>query len=337
MNEQEREHVDSLIHGFLDGQLNERQQTELKRLAQHNPFIRKDLHALFRQKELLGFLPIEKAPNGLKEEVLARLERRLILSMESPRPSVRTGRFVLLVRWVSAAAAMVMLPLAILGLLVLQIVKPPEPKTVPVALTAPGQTAEPLQAGEGTASGEGPVLVLGTLTFLTEHPIPLNESIKKAVVAHKLLSSASSERFEDRAVYRIQCSQRQMLSLIQMLRPVWELSSKPQFVLAGGESPARTVVVEGIRPEQMEKLIRQSSPSRLQMTASHLERLNRRGLSDVAIRVPAEETGEGERILLPAEPRLAWEKEPTELPGGMTADGPAVVLVIEVRSPSEKK
>jgi hypothetical protein len=87
----------------------------------------------------------------------------------------------------------------------------------------------------------------------------------------------------------------------------------------------------------MEELIRQTSPSRLQMAASHLERLNQRGLSDVAIRVPEEKTGAGQTILLPAEPRLAWEKEELNEEASSPAQGPIVVLVIEVRNQTEKR
>ncbi len=326
MNEQDREQVDSLIHGFLDGQLNERQQTELKRLAQHNPLIRKDLHALYRQKELLGALPVEKAPEGLKEEVLARLERRLILSSEPVVPASPIGRLHLVFRWAAAAAAMVMLPLAILGLLVLQIVKPPEPTSVPIAASGEGGTAEPMKARAPAVLGEETVLAAGSLSLLTDQPIAVNDSIKKAVVSHQLLSSASSERFEDHAVYRIQCRQEKMLSFLRSLEPVWNLCSKGRYVLSGDETTAsKDIVVEGIRPEQMLDLLR------------HLERLNRRGLSDVALRVPSEEPGAEERTVLPAQPRLAWEKEQPGESAAAAEEGPIVVLVIEVRNLTEKK
>lgn len=337
MNEREREQVDCLIHGFLDGELNDRQRTELKRLAQHNPVIRKELHALFRQKELLGSLPIEKAPDGLKDEVLARLERRLILSSETAVPTGRIRRLHLVLRWAAAAAAMVLLPLAILGLLVLQIVQPPE-ATIGPAVSVRGQAAESLPEKAVSDSKEETVLVLGNLKLLTDQPIAVNDSIKRAVVSHKLLSSASSERFEDHAVYRIQCPRGQMLSFMKTLESVWGLCSNHQFVLAGGESSvSRSIVVEEIRPDQMEELIRQTSPSRLLTAASHLERLNKRGLSDAAIRVPAEETGAGEKTLLPVEPRLAWEKEQTAEESSVSSGGPVVVLVIEVRNLTEKK
>lgn len=338
MNEQEREKIDGLIQGFLDGELNERQQTELKRLAQHNPNLRKDLHALYRQKELLGALPIEKAPDGLKEEVLARLERRLILSSEPTLPAGPIGRFHLVFRWAAAAAAMVLLPLAILGLLVLQIVKPPKPSVVPPVASREGGMVEPVELKGSDGSADESVLMLGNLRFLTDRPIAVNDSIKKAVVSHKLLSAASSERFEDHSVYRIQCSQSQMAAFLKTLEPIWQLCSKGQFVVSGADSTvSEDIVVEGIRPDQLEGLVRQPSAARLQMAASHLARLNQRGLSDVAVRVPAEGPGTDEQVLLPAEPRLAWEKGPPAEESAARKDGPLVVLVIEVRNLTEKK
>jgi len=336
MKEQEREQIDSLIHGLLDGQLNERQQTELKRLAQHNPSLRKELHALYRQKELLGALPIEKAPEGLKNEILLRLERRMILNSEPAVPSHPIGRLRLLFRWTAAAAAMILLPLAILALLVLQIVRPPEQTVGPLVASEKGVSEEP--AKETTAASEQEtVLVLGSLTLLTDQPIAVNEFIKKSVIAQKLLLSVSSERFEDRAVYYVQCSQARMASLLKELEPVWTMCSRQQFVLAPSDtSLPKAIVVESVRPDQMKELIRQTDPSRLQMVASHMERLNQRGLSDVSLKVPAETADSGGQTIPPAKPKLAWEEE---RPAGeaVAAQGPDVRLVIVVKNQAEEK
>lgn len=336
MKEQEREQIDSLIHGLLDGQLNERQQTELKRLAQHNPSLRKELHALYRQKELLGALPIEKAPEGLKNEILLRLERRMILNSEPAVPLHLIGRLRLLFRWTAAAAAMILLPLAILALVVLQIVKPPEQTVGPFVVSEKGSSEDPAKE-MAAAPEQGTVLVLGSLTLLTDQPIAVNEFIKKSVIAQKLLLSVSSERFEDHAMYYIQCSQAQMASLLKELEPVWTMCSRQQFVLAPSDSSIpKAIVVESVRPDQMKELIRQTNPSRLQIVASHMERLNQRGLSDVSLKVPAETADSAGQTISPAEPKLAWEEErPPE--GDVAAQGPAVRLVIVVKNQPEEK
>lgn len=336
MNEQEREQIDFLIHGLLDSQLNERQRTELKRLAQHNPSLRKELHALYRQKELLGALPVEKAPDGLKDEILLRLERRMILNSEPAVPSHPMRRLHLLFRWTAAAAAMILLPLAILALLVFQIVKPPAQTVGPFVTSEKGVSEEPAKE-TAAASEQGAVLVLGSLTLVTDQPIAVNEFIKKSVIAKKLLSSVSSERFEDRAMYYIQCGQAQMTSLLKELEPVWTMCSRQQFVLAPSDSSIpKAIVVENVRPDQMKELIRQSNSSRLQMVASHMERLNQRGLSDVSLKVPAEAADSEGQTIPPTKPKLAWEEG---RPAGEAAagDGPDVRLVIEVKNQTKEK
>jgi hypothetical protein len=86
----------------------------------------------------------------------------------------------------------------------------------------------------------------------------------------------------------------------------------------------------------MKELIRQTNPSRLQMVASHMERLNQRGLSDVSLKVPAETADSGGQTIPPAKPKLAWEEE---RPAGeaVAAQGPDVRLVIVVKNQAEEK
>jgi len=334
MNEQEREQIEQLIHGFLDGELTQRQRTELKRLAQHNPSVKKQLHSLYRQKELFSALPVEKAPKDLAEEVRRKLERRMILDTE---PAVRIhplGRSYLLYRRIAAAAAMLFLPLGILAILVIQIIKPVD--EMPVG--SPSAVVESPDLSIRTASGpaaagseQTKVLSMGRLTLVTDQPIVVNELIKNGVLSNHLLSEASSQRTESSAVYRIQCRQRQMLSLLKSLEPAWQNSSKQRLaIISEDPASAEPIMIEGIRPEQLISLAEESNPARIQMIAAHMQRLNRINPEDYQIRVE-KEGGRGS-VLEPVKPRIAWTEENKERRTTEPNNEVQMVLVIEIRN-----
>lgn len=340
MNEQEREQIDFLIQGFLDGELTQRQRTELKRLAQHNPSIRKELHVLFRQKELFSSLPVEKAPKELAEEIRLKLERRMILDAE-PAAQVRPiSRAHLLLRRIAAVAAMLLLPLGILAILVIQIMKPADdllqgnPPAV-AELNPSDGAALPNPDASAAVPEKAAVISLGHLSLITDQPIAVNERIKNGIVSNNLLSGAASQRSETSAVYRIQCGQVQMLTLLGDLEPVWPNCSRQQLVLSPDDpAAAKAVVIEGIRPDQLKSLAGESNPVRLQMIAAHIERLNRVNPADymLAVQPESEET----TVLQPVKPRIAWAEENRDQKAGQQDEpdnGPQVLLVIEVKSP----
>lgn len=338
MNEQEREQIDFLIQGFLDGELTQRQRTELKRLAQHNPSIRKELHVLFRQKELFSSLPVEKAPKELAEEVRLKLERRMILDAE-PAGQVRPiSRAHLLLRRIAAVAAMLLLPLGILAILVIQIMKPADDLlqgNAPVAeLNPSGREVLPKPDASTAGVEKAAVISLGHLTLFTDQPISVNEQIKNGVVSNNLLAGAASQRSESSAVYRIQCSQVQMLALLGDLESVWPNCSRQQLVLSPDDpAAAKAVVIEGIRPDQLKSLAGESNPVRLQMIAAHIERLNRVDPADYLL--PVQPESEGTAVLQPVKPRIAWTEENRDQEAGQqdeTYSGLQVLLVIEVKS-----
>jgi hypothetical protein len=340
MNEQEREQIDILIRGFLDGELTQRQRTELKRLAQHNPSVKKELHALYRQKELYSALPVEKAPKDLAEEVRRKLERRMILDAE-PAAQVRPlGRAHLLFRRIAAAAAMLFLPLGILAILVVQIIKPVDEMPMGTSPTAGVEAPDQAIRSQANPVAAGPektmVLSLGCLTLVTDQPIAVNELIKNGIVSNALLSGASSQRSESSAIYRIQCRQGQMLSLLGSLEPVWRNCSKQQLVLTSDDpSAAKAVAIEGIRPDQLKSLAEESNPVRMQMIAAHIERLNRINPEDYRIQVEPEGQGGPGAVLEPVKPRIAWTEESRDQKAAgpvQTGEGPEVVLVIEVKN-----
>jgi len=58
MNEHPKTEIEELFSASLDGELTQRQETELKRLLQNDPQMVEQLAALRRQRELLCALPV---------------------------------------------------------------------------------------------------------------------------------------------------------------------------------------------------------------------------------------------------------------------------------------
>lgn len=343
MNEQEREKIEDLIRGFLDGELTQRQRTELKRMAQHDPALKKELHGLYRQKELLSALPVEKAPRGLAEEVRYRLERRMILDAE-PAAEIRPiGHAHLLLRRIAAVAAMLLIPLGILTIIVFQIMKPANEAPIAGSPFAEVDSTGALTGLERNIESGTPAtataFTLGRLILVTDQPIAVNDIIKKAVIDNQLLSGASSERTEAGAVYRIQCSQQQMLSFSDDLTGIWPKCSAQRLALSIEDpTTSKEVIVEGIRPDQMKTLIGENNPVRLQMIASYMERQNKIDAAEYLKSVRPNSGNSGEVVLQPVEPKIAWNPErpdriisAEEAGKDSSADDLQVALVIEVK------
>ena len=68
MNEHPKTEIEELFSASLDGELTQRQETELKRLLQNEPQMVEQLAALRRQRECCA-LPVETAPPSLAEDI----------------------------------------------------------------------------------------------------------------------------------------------------------------------------------------------------------------------------------------------------------------------------
>ena len=97
--------LDDLLNAYMDAQLDQRKQTEVKRLLQHDPQIAERLAELEKLRSLVAALPVAEAPDTIVENVKAKLERRTLLGSDSKDFDEHEGaKHLLLMRAVSAAA-----------------------------------------------------------------------------------------------------------------------------------------------------------------------------------------------------------------------------------------
>ena len=110
--------------------------------------------------QLLNALPVETAPDSLHEDIRSAIERKLILNgTAEPSPSlITTSHFF--IRRLTAAAAMILLPLGVLGVVVFQIMKPP----------SGGPVAGYPRPGRRTGRGAGQNVLLVEHPSRYDHP-----------------------------------------------------------------------------------------------------------------------------------------------------------------------
>ena len=76
MSHMNKSDMEDLISGYIDGELSQRQVTEVKRLIRHDEGFAEEYRRLERQKELLGALGVEHAPAEMLEEIKRHLAKR---------------------------------------------------------------------------------------------------------------------------------------------------------------------------------------------------------------------------------------------------------------------
>jgi len=117
--------IEELLNGYLDGELDERQQTEIKRLISNDPQIAERLRELESCKKLVNSLGNQSPPEEIIEDIKSALERKTLLQETPARSEPAKGRRELFMRKVVSYAAVILLG-AILGTVVYEIIGPTE-------------------------------------------------------------------------------------------------------------------------------------------------------------------------------------------------------------------
>jgi len=234
MSQREKPDIEELLNSFIDGELTERERTEVQRLITHDEQVAKRLRELQKTQMLVGSLPRAEAPAQIMNGIKASLEREKV--SDEPVWSVerfekRAGARHLLARKVLAAAAMIGL-VAIFGGVIYTIVAPDAD----------------YRAGMPT------VAFSGRVELKTNALMEVNAFINRAIEDNGLSDCVSLESRGNRRVYSITCSREDLNLLLADLANIWErFDSSTLFVEA--KSPGKQVVVNGVSAEQISKLI----------------------------------------------------------------------------------
>lgn len=235
--------IDELLNAFVDQELDIRQQTEVKRLVDHDPKIAVRLDHIKKCKKLLNSLPAKSAPEHMFEDIRAALERQTLLAEPTGHREHQKGAIQLMLRKAISAAAM----LALVGgltLVILNVVMPPrEPalveNNIPEVETFEPEIAAvlPVQNPRNEPKVETPVLVFnGTLEIKPEDFAVADEFVMKALADSGLAEDFQvSETIQNQKMYTVSCSHKQLNTLVKQLSRRWYQLDAARLSLAGAE------------------------------------------------------------------------------------------------------
>jgi hypothetical protein len=264
--------LDELLSSFMDGQLNPRQQTEVQRLAAHDPEVARRLRQLQNCRTLYSSLPAAKAPSDLLEQIKTSLERHTLLQ-EPPSVRGRTfGAVQLAFRRLVSAAAVIAL-VGVLGVVVYQIVAP-----IPQGGTGSRMANESPARIQPSSTTVTPLMVAddgftGRLELRTAKLAQVDTFLGRTIENNGLLSRVESTVLGNQRVYRIAGSRESVNRLVASLSGVWQNFEGATMQVDRPEN-AVPVLVEAITPEQTASIVAQNSTNASIQTAADYAIMN---------------------------------------------------------------
>ncbi len=202
MSQIENPNIEELLNSYIDGELTERENTEVQRLVSHDEQVAQRLRELQTCKILVSSLPRAEAPARILDEVKASLETEAVSDERdwNEEPSGgRVGVRHLMVRKLFAAAAMIGL-VAVLSTVIYTIVTPVTPPIPPLPAVA----------------------FDGRLELKTDALSTVNTFIERAIEEKGLSDSISVTNQNGKRVYSLTCSREDLNLLLAGLTDVWE-------------------------------------------------------------------------------------------------------------------
>jgi hypothetical protein len=322
--------IDELLNSFIDGELTDRQRTEVQRLMANDPEVAVRLRRLEKCKMLMGSLPCAEAPGWLLEDVKGSLERRTLLGEQPAVLEERKGSRHLFIRRLSAVAAMVAL-VGILGAVIYNIVAPENPEGARVVVE--GKTA-PDTPGEGRPA-EGALAAVAmrldcTLNLRTGSFMESDAFVNRAIEDNGLSDCTTIERRPGTSVYTLACGRDELNVLLGRLQYVWHRFGSRTFSVLT-EQFGEQVVVDDVGVGQISRIAAQNSHETCIAVAKDLAVLN-----TIAERLPGKEimtavdNAPPDVMPMIPKPRLTRYEGPAKRPAGRSEDRVKVNLVIVV-------
>lgn len=324
MTENPRHEIDELLSGYVDEMLTARQQTELKRLLLHQPQLAEQLASLRRLRQLLNALPAEPIPASVVNDVMSRLERNQILRRFDRSSGGLTAKLFLWQRRLAAVAALVFVPLALVGLVVWQIVEPTgKPAEKTVAVESARQSADSVATSLPSAMAG----LEGVLTLICDRPLLIAQTIEKELFLAGVDYQAIPERTADKMTFQLRCPVPLAQSFFEQLKPLWGQLTEARFAFKMDGVSDGDVVVEHIVPQQIQMLLRQPTSWAFLSLAKHYAATNTPLVPENQQAVNPPSAPSVEQLPV-AQPFLAWPEQPA-VPDGLTGQ-PVLRLTITV-------
>jgi len=323
MSHMSKSDMEYLISGYIDGELSQRQLTEVKRLIRHDEAFTEEYRRLERQKELLGALGVEHAPAEMLEEIKHHLAKKHSASHYGAIADESAGARHLLFRRTLTAAAMLLL-IGILAVVIFNIIFPvsvsEESSSVAgKTLQGPGQirletrSSETVEAAAALARRSLPIDA--ALEIKTSDSIGVNTFIEKAIYNTGLLDQTIPRRQSNSSSYRISCPGERLAVLFEELGGVWS-KSRSSTLTVYGQAGESDIVINNILPAQVASVYEHDKSDNYIEFAKDISKLN-----------SAERSLAGNEQLAPVKPVLTSGRARVTASAGSVTEGPGNVTL----------
>ncbi|MHC4187387.1 MAG: anti-sigma factor family protein, partial [Planctomycetota bacterium] len=198
--------IDELLNGYIDGELDGRQQVELKRLVDHDPILAERLNKLKRCKMVVNALPRTQAPPHMLRDIKLKLERKTLIKEPHPYPpQAKTADAPhVFYRRLLKVAAMIALFAALTG--VIYTIVAPSDSTRKTLVDKPWQP--PVQVAKQTPEKTTEVTITeaiplqgtfnGKIILTTQNLLPLDAFVNRGIVELGLLPKTELDSEKNR-------------------------------------------------------------------------------------------------------------------------------------------
>jgi hypothetical protein len=329
MNHSEIPDIDELLNSFIDGELDQRHQTEVQRLIKHDKRIAERLQSLQKCKRLVSSLPYAEAPKEVLGNIKASLEEKKLIS-SAARPVLlsarreREGARHLLLRRLTAAAAMIGL-VAVLAAVIYSILAPESlpQEAEPAAIVA---TAEKPVGQTTTAETKFTGRLELKTGSLPEVAAFLNKAIEFNIPSGQRSSAIPGRPRES---FALNCGRQNLKLLLDELDTIWDkIDSATLFIQT--DRPEGQIVIDAVAPQQIIEIARQDDFETQLKTAKYFAAMN-----NIAERLPGKEVlaaiGDSTpRLITIPKPVLTSSEKPITKPPVRAEDSRVVHLTITV-------
>jgi hypothetical protein len=236
MNEQE--HIDELLNSYIDGELTERQQIEVRRLISHDAQAAERLSRLERCRMLVTSLPRAGAPADTLARVKAALQTRRLMHEQTSVIEQRRGAIHLFARKVLTAAAMLGL-VGILAVVVYTILAPVE---APITWVA---------------TKDAPVPFYASLELEPSSSAAVS-AFQRAVMDNGLSDCFTPAMEGSKSIYTLTCSREDLNALLGDLTDSWDRFDS-RTLSVETDRFAERVTIRSVSLRQIAEIVNQNS------------------------------------------------------------------------------
>lgn len=304
--------IDELLNSFIDGELTQTQQMEVRRLIADDDQIARRLRDLQKCKMLVACLPRAQAPAGTLEQIRASLQDGTLsqqtLHFQEHRKTRQFSRRRVLA--VAAVTALIAVSTAVIH-----------------SIFAPQRTADRPTPGTAAATGFG-----GKLELTTSDLTAVDAFISRVIKDNELSDCVHTVSLADRRVYSFSGGRGALNLLLTDLATIWERFGSASLMV---ETPkfGEQIVVDAVTAAQVAQIVKQEHWEESIRLAKDFAVLN-----NVAELLPGREilaaTGEKKPSLITIpKPVLTGDGKTVKNPAPAGADTKKVDLTIVVRVP----